>query len=84
MYSKDISNSKLSLQYRSMRLRSSSTLLRENVEVPQILDYISNCCREISESDYFILFHIQFFSKVKQKDNNLKTNIKTLQINALN
>lgn len=67
-----------------MRLRSPSTLLRENVKVPQILDYISNCCREISESDYLILFHIQFFSKIKQKDNNLKTNIKTLQINVLN
>lgn len=73
MYSKHISNSKLSLQYRSMRLGSLSTFLREDMKAPQILDYISNCSREMSESDYFIVFHIQFYSitKVKQKDNNL-------------
>lgn len=67
IYSKDISNSKLSLQYRSMRLRSLSTFLREIVKAPQILDYISNGSREISESDYFILFNIQFYSLSKIK-----------------
>lgn len=55
-----------------MRLRSPSTFLREYVKSPQILDYISNCSREMPESDYFILFPIQFYSitKIKQKDNN--------------
>lgn len=70
-----------------MRLRSLSTFLREIVKAPQILDYISNGSREISESDYFILFNIQFYSlsKIKQKDNNLNTKwIKGFQINAMN
>lgn len=50
-----------------MRLRSLSTFLREIVKAPQILDYISNGSREISESDYFILFNIQFYSLSKIK-----------------
>lgn len=55
-----------------MRLGSPSTFLRENVKASQLLDYVNNWSREMSESDYFILFHIQFhsISKIKQKDNN--------------